>query len=206
MTSETIIPDLKQTKDIPFHLIIKELYNVDVKPFDIRDQDNLKILQKINMAAEETIRRVSNEPIKRPRPNEVGNDIEPFVMDSLNKNGLCAEKPTTTTGHKKSTGYPDIKIKSGDKIIYLEVKTYAAKNKDTTQRSFYLSPAEDPKVTDDGHHLLIGFEIKKVDGTPDKYVPVAFKIVDLYDLKCDIKLEVNSDNYRLYSCTTLLKK
>ena len=40
------------------------------------------------------------------------------------------------------------------------MKTYALKNHATTQRSFYLSPSEDPKVTEKGFHLLIGFEIE----------------------------------------------
>jgi hypothetical protein len=77
----------------------------------------------------------------------------------------------------------------------LELKSYAAANHGTTQRSFYLSPAEDPKISDDGHHLLVGFEIER---NGNFYTPVAFEIVDLYGLDCDMKAEFNSDNKRLY--------
>jgi hypothetical protein len=77
----------------------------------------------------------------------------------------------------------------------LELKSYAAANHGTTQRSFYLSPAEDPKISDDGHHLLVVFDIER---NGNFYTPVAFEIVDLYGLDCDMKAEFNSDNKRLY--------
>ena len=38
----------------------------------------------------------------------------------------------------------------------------------------------------------------------DRYWPVAFKIVDLYGLECDLKIEFNSDNRRLYESHRIL--
>jgi len=107
---------------------------------------------------------------------------------------MQAAAPRTKAGKGKSTGCPDVRIETGALPIYLEVKSYAAANHATTQRSFYLSPAEDPKVSDDGYHLLVGFEIER-DG--NLYRPVAFEIVDLYGIDCDMKAGFNSDNKRI---------
>lgn len=146
---------------------------------------------------------VQKKPIERPRPNEVGNDMEPFVIAALAAQQLRAAAPKTKGGKGKSTGYPDVKIETDGLPVYLEVKSYAAANHGTTQRSFYLSPAEDPKVADDGYHLLVGFEIER---NGNLYTPVAFEIVDLYGLDCDMKAEFNSDNKRLYEKHRILAR
>ena len=125
------------------------------------------------------------------------------MVRALNARGLTAAAPRTRNGLGKSTGYPDIRIQTAGLPIYLEVKTYAAANHATTQRSFYLSPADDPKVYEDGYHLLVGFEIER---RGDLYSPVAFEVVDLFGLECDMKSEFNSDNRRLYSPDRLLAR
>jgi hypothetical protein len=53
-------------------------------------------------------KNINQKGILRPRPNEVGNDIEKFVRDALNSKGLNADSPKGTSGKKKSMGYPDI--------------------------------------------------------------------------------------------------
>lgn len=97
---------------------------------------------------------------QRPRPNEVGNDIEPFVAKALNDLGYEAGKPKTKGGKGKTTAYPDLYFIDGaGRLSYLECKTFNIKNVDTTQRSFYLSPSEDSKVSADAHHFVLSFEI-----------------------------------------------
>ena len=185
----------KKLKDVPFQEVIQLLYGVEVKHFDRNDSGNLNYLDKIRKAMRETCRKVQANPIKRSRPNEVGNDMEPFVIDALKKQGLNAAPPKTKSGKGKSTGYPDIKITLQGLPIFLEVKTYNAENHETTFRSFFVSPSDDPKVNSDGYHLAVGFEIENQGGL---YSPVRFYLVDLYGLKCDLKAEFNSDNSRLY--------
>ena len=75
------------------------------------------------------------------RPNEAGNEIEPFVKAALLSQGLKAQTPVTANGKAKASGYPDIEI-IGDIPCYLECKTYNLKNVETTQRAFYFSPSE----------------------------------------------------------------
>lgn len=187
---------LKPMKGIPFEVVIQALCDARVERFSMEVTANQKALDCIRDAMREACRSVQANPIKRPRPNEVGNDMEPFVIDALKAQGMSAAAPKTKSGKGKTTGYPDVKIESQELLpIYLEVKTYAAANHTTTQRSFYLSPAEDHKVGEDGHHLLVGFEIERHGNL---FTPVAFEIVDLYGLDCDMKAEFNSDNRRLY--------
>lgn len=192
---------LQPMKGIPFEVVIQALCGATVERFDLDAHDNRNALDKIVVAMRETCRAVRANPIERPRPNEVGNDMEPFVISALKAQGLDAAAPKTKSGKGKTTGYPDVKIAGLTVPIFLEVKTYAAANHTTTQRSFYLSPAEDHKVTDDGYHLLVGFEIVRKGNL---FTPVAFELVDLYGLDCDMKAEFNSDNRRLYEAHRIL--
>lgn len=76
--------------------------------------------------------------IQSPRPNEVGNHIEPFVKDALNSLGMKAEIPLTSNGKHQSAGYPDVFIQDVDnRITYLECKTYNQKSIGSSFRAFY---------------------------------------------------------------------
>ena len=169
--------------------------------FDKTIPKNADLFTKISQAMADAAGTVRKNPINRPRPNEVGNDIEQFVIKALNKVGLKAAAPRTREGKGKNTGYPDIRIETGGIPIFLEVKTYARANQATTQRSFYFSPTENPKVFEDGYHLLVGFEMTR---NGNDFTPDAFKLLDLYGLECDMKYEFNSDNKRLYHPERLL--
>ena len=197
---------LSPAKNIPFELVIRSLYDVDVEKFEIPQHN--EILEKIELSIRQTCLNVQENPIRRPRPNEVGNDIEPFVIESLKKNGFHSGRPKTTKGNSKTAGYPDIRIDyQGFLPIYIEVKTYAKDKSHTKFRSFYLSPSDEPKVIETAYHLVVGFEIEKEvmsGGNDDLFRPIAYKIADLYGLDCDLKAEFNSDNIRLYDRSRLL--
>lgn len=192
---EALAQFLKPIKGIPFEVVIKALCGAAVEKFDLYKAENKTVLAILVDAMQDACIAVQKTPIDRPRPNEVGNDMEPFVINALKARNLQAAAPKTKAGKGKSTGYPDVRIETGGPPIYLEVKSYAADNHNTTFRSFYLSPAEDPKVSENGYHLLVGFEIERKGNL---FTPVAFEIVDLYGLDCDMKAEFNSDNKRLY--------
>ncbi len=200
---ETLAQRVRPMKNLPFEEVVLGLYGVTVEKFDVGSENNQKILDHITRAMRDTCKMIQLNPIERSRPNEVDNDIEELVTDALCKEGLEAFRPKTKDGKGKSTGYPDIEISAADMPIYLEVKTFAADNYNTTQRSFYFSPAEEPKVTDNAHHLLVGFEMAQKG---DLYTPEAFEIVDLHGLDCDIKFEFNSHNKKLYEDERTLAK
>ncbi len=187
-------------RGVPFEVFIQSVFNQRVERFDTTLRGSIELLNLMKNAMREVCDEVRDDPIDRPRPNEVGNDMEHPVIRQLRSAGLDAEGPKTRDGGRQTVGYPDIEIVTGlvAPAVYLEVKTFNARNKNTTQRSFYLSPPpndEKAKVTKDAHHLMVAFEMVR-SGT--LYHPVAFELVDLYGLPCDIKMEIQSDNLRLY--------
>lgn len=198
---------LTPLKNVPLNLVIESLSGHKILPFkprDKKDKDLLVTLTKVAVKAGSTVNKTG---IRRARPNEVGNDIEPYVKKALELFGYKAQTPTTSKGNKKTTGYPDIEFTDKYKRInYLECKTYNKENIDTTQRSFYLSPSESFKVTTDAHHLVLSYEIY-VDGRvrgKNIYKCKNWKIISVEELLVDVKYEFNSDNRRLYAKKSIL--
>jgi len=198
---------LKPLKNIPLNLVIESLSGNKIIPFNQEDKRDMKVLSTLIEVAKLAGKNVNKEGIKRPRPNEVGNDIEPFVMEALRHFGYRADKPETKGGKIKAAGYPDIEIiDEFNRINYIECKTYNIENISTTQRSFYLSPSEDFKITKDGHHFVLSFEIyeERTIGSMHLYKCKKWKIISVDKLLVDVKYEFNSDNRRLYSKNLIL--
>lgn len=198
---------LTPLRGLPLSLVIQALSGHKVIPFNSTDPKDTSLLDKLKIAAKEAALNVNKTGIRRPRPNEVGNDIEPFVQDALDKQGFRAHTPITPSGKRKSTGYPDLEFLDTDgQTHYLECKTFNRENVETTQRSFYLSPSDDFKVTQDAHHFVLSYEIFSVGeaGTNHIYKCAAWKLLSISDLEVDVKYEFNSDNLRLYSKELIL--
>lgn len=194
---------LKPVRGVPFNIIIKSLAEKEVIKIDLLSGDDAALIAKIKAAIKIVAREVESNPIRRPRPNEVGNDIEPFVIRGLQSAKLNAKRPTSADGHGKATGYPDILVfDDAGRPTYLECKTFTHPATMTTMRSFYVSPSESFKVAYPARHLLLAFGMsaEPVAGSRDSlYRPRSYKLVDLHDLLCDVKYEFNSDNRRLYA-------
>ncbi len=198
---------LKPLKGLPLSVVIEGLSGHKVKPFNKKSKKDKKVLDILKEVANIVTQNVNKNGILRKRPNEVGNDIEPFVKDALNSLNYKSDIPKTISKKKKSTGYPDIEfIDEFNRINYLECKTFNIENISTTQRSFYLSPSDDFKITKDAHHFGISFEIfiEKTIRNENLYKVKSWKILDLSKLKLDVKYEFNSDNKRLYDRKLLL--
>ena len=198
---------LQPLKDIPFGIVIEGICGCKVVPFDKNDSKDKQVLEVLIKAAMHAGEEINKEGIKRPRPNEVGNDIEPFVKSSLDSLGYFAETPSTKSGRHKTTGYPDIEFTDGfGRANYLECKTYNIENVNTTMRSFYLSPSDDFKVTKDGHHFLMSFEIFVSEriGNNNIYKCKNWKVLSIEHLEVDVKYEFNSENARLYAKELIL--
>lgn len=193
---------LRPLKDIPLNLVIEALCDKKIIPFDKSDTKDQQVLDKLKKVCVKAGLEVNKKGIIRSRPNEVGNDIEPFVKGALKLVGYQAYTPRTITGKSKATGYPDIEfVDESGRANYLECKTYNIENISTTQRSFYLSPSEDFKITKDAHHLVVSFEIFVAGMSGRNYVfnCKSWKILSIENLLVDVKYEFNSDNRRLYS-------
>lgn len=199
---------LTPLKDIPFNLVIETMTGKKVISFDFKDSDHKKALDLLRQTALMSGKAINKMGILRPRPNEVGNDIEPFIKNALNSLKLNADVPTGPSGNKKTTGYPDILFWFNKKPYYLECKTYNIENIGTTQRSFYFSPSDEFKVIYEAPHFLLSFEIYVAGekGRNHIYKCKHYKILSLESLSLDVKYEFNSDNKRMYSgeCGTVI--
>ncbi len=202
---------LRPVKGIPFPVIIKSLSGQEVIPMNKENASDLDLLKNLENAIQSCITDLKSNPIKRSRPNEVGNAVEAYVMRALSASGLMAARPTSRAGLGKPMGYPDILIHDREKrATYVECKIFAHGSAETTMRSFYLSPSESSfKVSFDARHLLLAFgmEATPVAGSRDSlYLPKSYKLTDLHDLLCDVKYEFNSSNRRLYSPAMILSQ
>ena len=181
---------------VPFEYLIQELYGTEVLKFPQDSVDSRKILDQITKSMKKTCERVQAKPIERNRANEAGSEMKKIVLEVLRKHNLSAMPAKTKSGKGRTMGYPDFEIETDNVKIYLHVKTFAETKCNSTQRSFYFSLTDRPKVTENAHHLLVGFKFVSEE---NKFTPVDFKIVDLYGLNCDLKSEFNSNNDRLYN-------
>jgi hypothetical protein len=192
---------LTPLKDIPFNLVIEAMTGKKVLFFEPQNSEHKKILELLKQTALYAGKEVNKNGILRPRPNEVGNDIEPYVKSALNSLGLNADTPIGPKGHKKSTGYPDILFWFNNNPYYLECKTYNIEIIETTFRSFYFSPSDEFKVIYDAPHFILSFEIYVAgeQGAKHIYKCRHYKILSIERLSLDVKYEFNSDNRRIYS-------
>ena len=198
---------LKPLEKLPFNLVIEGLSKYSVILFDKDNKYDKKNLETLIKTANNVLIEVNKNGILRPPPNEIGNDIEDFVKKSLEKFGYKANTPATLSGKKKSMGYPDIEfIDEFNQHNYLECKTYNARNINTTQRSFFISPSANFKVTKNAHHFGVSFEmfVEKTIKNKRLYKVSNWKILDLGKLKLDIKYEFNANNKTLYDDTVVI--
>lgn len=206
---KTISQFLKPLKNIPFKIAIKAMSGCNVIPFDKDNPRDQQLLKDLIEATKIGAKNANQRGIFTRRENEVGNHIEPFMIDALNKIGLKADRPETREGKKKAVGYPDIFVKDrNNRPNYIECKTYNERNYQTTQRSFYFSPAERPtdfKVIYDARHIIISFKIDRTErGDKKAFVPVYWKIFSTDNLIGQIKHEFNSTNKQMYTQEALL--
>ena len=188
-------------KDIPFNLVIEAMTGKKVLSFKFQNSEHKNILDLLKQAALRAGLEINKTGILRPRPNEVGNDIEQYVRNALNDLNLNAKLPAGPKGRKKAAGYPDIIFWFNQKPYYLECKTYNLETKKTTQRSFYFSPSEEFKVIYDACHFILSYEIYVAgeEGRNHIYKCRHYKLLSIEALSLDVKYEFNSDNQRMYS-------
>lgn len=206
---KTISQFLSPIKKIPFKIAIKAVSGCSVIPFDKDNPKDQQLLKDLIEVTKIVTKNANKEGIFTRRVNEVGNHIEQFMLNALNKVGLNADRPETKEGRRKAVGYPDIFVKDRyGRPNYIECKTYNERNYQTTQRSFYFSPAQRPtdfKVIYDARHIIISFKIERAErGGRVAFVPVYWKIFSTNNLIGQIKHEFNSSNKQMYTKEALL--
>ncbi len=196
---KTLIAQMREPlRSVPLNLVVEALTGHKVLPFDPAKPNHAEVLKRLNAAAASVAAKIRSEGgIQSKRVNEVGNAIEQYVRDALTAQGMPATIPTgKKSGKARATGYPDIAFAFNGEYFYMDCKTYSAATANTSLRTFYLSPSDDPKISRDAVHLIISFETARAG---DTYRLVHYKLISLERLSLDVKYEFNSDNRRMYS-------
>jgi len=204
---DTITKFMAPLQGIPFPIAIKAISGHEVIPFDRGNKQDLGLLEKLCQAADIAGKQAFQDGIFRKRPNEVGNDIEPYVKEALRAIGLQADTPLTQKQRRQATGYPDIEvIDSNGRITYLECKTYNLAMLGTTFRAFYFSPSSKScKITADARHLVMSFQIEVVQRKGQQaYIPVHWRIYSTDSMVVQVKHEFNANNRQMYRQEALL--
>jgi hypothetical protein len=89
---------LKPMKSIPFSVIVNSLAERRVIQIDKTDAADGDLLKRLKNTVQFCAEDLKSNPIRRPRPNEVGNDVEAYVMRALPQAGLAAVRPTSKDG------------------------------------------------------------------------------------------------------------
>ncbi len=177
-------------EDVPLPLIIEALSDCRVIPWRGEAREVLE------SAARQIPRLIEDAGIETARMNEAGNRVEAVVVEALRGLGAVVARPRTASGRMRSAGYPDLEADIDGRAFYIEVKTFSAATVDSSQRSFYLSPSTDFKVTHDAIHLLVAVELSP--GPEGSYRAKNVRWLDLSGLRCDLKYEFNASNRDLY--------
>lgn len=177
-------------KDIPLPVIIDALTGHRVVPWKGESRETLLAVAK------KVEQLIAAGEIEASRVNEAGNKVESIVIEAMSSLGIRAGRPRAESGRGRSTGYPDLEAEIGGTNFYIEVKTFSAATIDSSQRSFYLSPSTDFKVTRDAVHLLVAIEL--FPSSRGSYRAQSVRWLDLSGLRCDLKYEFNASNRDLY--------
>ncbi|CAB3289181.1 putative Type II site-specific deoxyribonuclease [Methanocaldococcus lauensis] len=124
---------LQPIEKISFSTFVRVVSGYKIIPINLSKKEDKDLIEDLIKVCEEVIEEIKktngikDKEGKTPnRPNEVGNYIENYVKDVLNKYGY-ADTPKTQSGSKKSTGYPDIEFwykgkEEGEGRIVLKLK------------------------------------------------------------------------------------
>ncbi len=153
-------------------------------------------LEGLTRIADAVLQRVRATPLSAARPNEVGYRLETVVSAAIRELDWPVDRPAGPSGRRRSAGYPDLEFMAGGRAFYLEIKAFSPGTERSTQRTFYLSPSDDFKVTRDAFHLLLACEI--VAEGEDTYRLQSVKWLDLSRLEVRLKHEFNASNRDLY--------
>jgi hypothetical protein len=177
-------------RDVPLPVIIDALTGHRVVPWKGESRERLLAVAK---RIEDLI---AAGEIEASRVNEAGNKVENVVIEAMKSLGIQAARPRSESGRARSTGYPDLEAEIDGTGFYIEVKTFSAATIDSSQRSFYLSPSTDFKVTRDAIHLLVAVEL--LPTSRGSYRAQSVRWLDLSGLRCDLKYEFSASNRDLY--------
>lgn len=187
---------MKGASDVYFRDVIE--ISTGQKVLEV-DGKYLEIVSKIKDFLNFKLKEISAivERNYKGRANELGNFIEDVLIKYL--------RMIKGFSTKRTIGYPDIDLDANGEHIYIECKIYQTKTINSSLRTFYFKVSYKSGVKHTCPHILIGFEVKSLGGkNKSPFVVNSFKIVDLYELKVNLKPEFNASNPMVYkNCKNL---
>lgn len=191
----------KLPKSITVSEAIEANTGYKVLPVGVTEYEK-EMLRKVCNAADILVHESQIHPIETLRVNELGNAVEEPLLAACKEAGLNAVWPKRKDGSSVRNGYPDIQIDLDlGNIAYLEAKVIQKGSERSSFRSFYMSPSERPKVSQDAYHLLIAFvHDRQPDGEAgqQRYKLSSYKLVDLSKVSEKIKFEYQASNKDMY--------
>jgi len=183
MSSEELPPKdflkslIRRVENVPFPYIIEAITGCKILPLPEEDE----VIDEIYEKALEVVKWAQGQDFTNMRPNEICNKLERKLRELLG-----GEIP-----EGKTAGYPDILLRRGGKIYYIEVKLAGEAQLNSRLRSFYYKAAEFTKVRYDAYHVGVGFIHRR------KRI-IGFKMFDISRIRVSLKPEFNCSNRELY--------
>jgi hypothetical protein len=198
-----LLDEDRQLREIPFRDVIRETTGTKVLPVDPKNDVDRRVIKEIGAVLDQVVHRMSapDSPVQNvERINEVSSHFEDMLRELLNgAPGLRCDFPRTADGKIQRSGYPDLQItdRASKRVFYLDPKLYATGGRESSLRTFYFEPRKATnKVRTDAVHFVVGFEHEaRTDG---HWKFIRWDLVDLSQLKVDLKAEFQASNRDLY--------
>jgi hypothetical protein len=196
---------------VPFPEVIRGVSGRRVLPLVAADAADAKLLDRLATVLDEVVRAMNapDSPAHaEARINEVSAHFERALLERLDAApGFACGWPRTAAGATQRSGYPDLRLfdEATHRVVYLDPKLFEARSRSSGLRTFYFTPKrETNKVTEDGHHLLIGFS--HTGRSEGHWRFTGWELVDLSRFKVRLKAEFQASNRDLYREETVLRR
>ena len=141
------------------------------------------------------------------RVNEASRHIEDEIRRQVNQiPGWKCTIPLTREGKEQRSGYPDLRVVTGDGVIlYLDPKLHEAASRGSTLRTFYYEPRNlTGKIQDDAIHLLVGVE--HTGGGAKAMRLTKWELIDVSRIRVRLKAEFQASNADMYRPETIVRR
>jgi hypothetical protein len=199
----TLMESAAELSDVPFAEVVKAATGRQVLALHSTNAVDAELVSKIGRAMDEVLRQMNtpeNPAQQQRRINEVSALFEAAMKVALNAvAGFECDYPSLASGARQRSGYPDLRLvdKKSGRVVYLDPKLFERGSRASSLRTFYYEPKrETNKISDDAHHLIVGFEHDgKADGA---WKFLSWELVDLSGLRVKLKAEFQASNRELY--------
>ncbi len=196
-----LLEDPSRLEGIPFPEVIAATTGHRVLPLDANDAVDAAIVKHVRTTALAVMATLNaaDSPLKGLRRiNEASKFFEDHLVKALNNAEFTCTFPLTAKGDVQRSGYPDLQLvhRASARITYLDPKLFEKSGRASTLRTFYFEPrGKTNKVTQDAHHLLLGFAH---DGKDGAWQFLSLDVIDVFHLKVRLKAEFEASNKDVY--------